>query len=337
MTWLTWRQFRSQATTLYAAVAVCVLVAVITGSRLPRTAANVFDLLTPGDRRFYFTGLIVMALAPALVGAFLGAPLVARELETGTHRLAWSQGVTRTRWLATKFGLAALAVAVAVGALSLVVTWWAAPLDGAQSSTQGSLPARLTPVSFAMRGIAPVGYAVFALVLGVAVGMVLRRSVPAIALTLAVFTFVQIAMPFWVRPHLLRPTTQLVTISMDTMAGIGFKDSDPAPTLNVRSPAGSWVLSDRTVDAAGRVVPLPSSFVDCLPGPPAPGQPDGAVVEVKPRLDTCLTQLSAAGYQQQLVYQPASRFWPLQWAETGLFLVLSALLAWFSFYRLRRV
>jgi ABC-type transport system involved in multi-copper enzyme maturation permease subunit len=336
MIWLSWRQFRTQAATLYAAVAACVLVAVITGSGLPRTSANVFDLLTPGDRRLYFTGLIVMALVPALVGAFLGAPLVARELETGTGRLAWSQSVTRTRWLATKLGLTALAVAVAVGALSLAVTWWAAPLDGAASSTRGSLPSRLTPVSFAMRGVTPVAYAVFALLLGVAIGMVLRRSIPAIALTLAVFTFVQIAMPFWVRPHLLRPTTQLVTISPDTMAGLGFRDSDPVPTIEVQSPPGSWVLSDRTVDSAGRVVPLPASFVQCVPGPPGPGVTEAPVTEVKPRLDSCLTQLSAAGYRQQLVYQPASRFWPLQWAETGLFLALSGLLAWFSFRRLRR-
>jgi ABC-type transport system involved in multi-copper enzyme maturation permease subunit len=337
MTWLTWRQFRAQAATLYAAVAACVLVALITGSRLPRTAVNVFDLLTQGDRRLYFTGLIVMALAPALVGAFLGAPMVARELETGTHRLAWSQSVTRTRWLATKLGLSAVAVAVAVGALSLAVTWWAAPLDGSSSETQGSLPARLTPVSFAMRGITPVAYAIFALVLGVAVGIVLRRSIAAIAVTLAIFTFVQIAMPLWVRPHLLRPTTQLVTISRDTTTGIGFHNSDPVPTIEVRSPAGSWVLSDRTVDPAGRVVPVPSSFVECMPDPPAPGRPDGPAVQIKQRLDTCLTQLSAAGYRQRLVYQPASRFWPLQWAETGLFLALSGLLAWFCFWRVRRL
>ena len=173
--------------------------------------------------------------------------------------------------------------------------------------------------------------------LGVAVGIVLRRSVPAIALTLAVFTFVQVAMPLWVRPHLLPPTTELVTITPGTIAGIGFHNTDPTPTLEVRRPAGSWVLSDRTVDAAGRTVPVPASFAECVPAPPGPGVDEGPATEIKSRLDTCLTQLSAAGYRQQLVYQPASRFWPLQWAETGVFLALSALLAWFSFWRLRRV
>jgi ABC-type transport system involved in multi-copper enzyme maturation permease subunit len=338
MTWLTWRQFRIQATTLYVAVAAAVLVAVVTGSRLPRTGTDVFDLLTPGDRRLYFTGLIAMAVVPALVGAFLGAPMVARELEAGTHRLVWSQSVTRTRWLATKLGLAALAVAAAVGALSLAVTWWAAPLDGSTGAAQGSLPARLTPVSFAMRGITPVAYAVFALVLGVAVGIVLRRSVAAIAVTLAVFTFVQIAMPLWVRPHLIPPETRLVTISESTIAGIGFRNSDPVPTLEVRSVnAGDWVLSDRTVDPAGRVVPVPAFFADCVPPPPAPGRGgDGAAVEVKPRMDTCLAQLSAAGYKQKLVYQPVDRFWRLQWAETGVFLALAALLVAFGFWWLRR-
>ncbi|HST63687.1 MAG TPA: ABC transporter permease subunit [Mycobacteriales bacterium] len=334
MMWLSWRQARAQTATLYAAVAACAAVLAVTGPRLPRSGAGIFDLLTPGDRRLYFTGLIVVAVAPALVGAFLGAPMVARELENGTHRLAWSQGVTRTRWLAVRLGLTALAAAAAVGVLTLAVTWWAAPLDGAASESRGSLPSRLTPVSFAMRGITPVAYTVFALVLGVAIGIVLRRSIAALALTLALFTFVQIAMPLWVRPHLIPPTTQVTTISEDTIDGIGYHDSDPVPTLEVRGPAGAWVLSDRTVDASGRAVPVPASFVDCDPGPP---RPDQRVTEVRPRLETCLTQLSAAGYRQQLVYQPASRFWPLQWAETGVFLALSGLLAWFSFWRLRRV
>ena len=118
----------------------------------------------------------MLGAAPAVIGAFWGAPLVARELEAGTHRLVWNQSVTRTRWLATKLGTVTLAAAAAVGVLTVAVSWWADPLDGAISSTRGSLPSRITPVTFAMRGIVPVSYAVFAVVLGVTVGVVLRRS-----------------------------------------------------------------------------------------------------------------------------------------------------------------
>ena len=35
-----------------------------------------------------------LTLLPALAGLFIGAPLLARELEHGTHRLAWTQSLT---------------------------------------------------------------------------------------------------------------------------------------------------------------------------------------------------------------------------------------------------
>ena len=118
---------------------------------------DVYDLLTGNDRLLFYGGIAVLAVAPAVIGIFWGAPLVARELETGTHRLAWNQSVTRSRWLATKLGFTVLATAVAVGILTLAITWWAHPIDGATGSSRGSLPSRLTPISFAMRGIVPVG------------------------------------------------------------------------------------------------------------------------------------------------------------------------------------
>src|SRR4029078_5669851 len=95
--------------------------------------------------------------------------------------------------------------------LTLAVTWWSQPLDGALSSTHGSLPARLTPVSFAMRGVVPIGYAVFGGVLGATLGAVLRRSLPAMAVTLAVLIFVQIAVPTWIRAHLITTAEQTDT------------------------------------------------------------------------------------------------------------------------------
>lgn len=345
MTWLTWRQFRAQALVVAVAVVAAVLVLGITGPHLvdlARLDGSVFDHLTRADRRLFYAGIVVLAVAPALLGAFWGAPLVARELEAGTHRLVWSQSITRTRWLATKLGVTALAAAVATGALTLAVTWWSDPIDGAMSETHGSLPARLTPVSFAMRGIAPVGYAVLAVVLGVTLGIVVRRSLAAMALTLAVFTAVQLAVPVWVRPHLITPVAKTVTISGSTLDGITMNGTGDL-RLSVRAlGTGDWVLSNQTVDADGKAVALPSWMSDCLPPPPGsqPGSPlvSRAPVAGKAALEGCLDRLTAEGYRQRLTYQPADRFWSLQWAETAVFLALSGLLAavglWWTRHRL---
>ena len=337
MIWLSWRQFRLSGSVVAAAVALAAAVLVLTRPELV-AGRNVTEQLTPTDRTFFIAGILAVALAPAVVGAFWGAPLVARELETGTHRLVWNQGVTRTRWLAAKLGLTVLAAAAAVGVLAGAVDRWARPLDGATGSAGGSLPARITPVSFAMRGITPMSYAVFAVVLGVALGLVLRRTVPAMALTLAVFTFVQVAVPLWVRPHLLEPTRQTVPISMDTFDGLSLSDGGTV-RLSVRAAGPTdWALSSRTVDPSGQVLDsVPATVTACHAlGGPAGGGRAGPPQGKDPVL-ACVAQLDSLGYQQQVTYLPASRFWPLQWAETGLFLGLSALLGAFCFRRVRRV
>lgn len=344
MTWLIWRQIRTQFLVVYALVALAAVVLALTGPRLAELTpvdGSIFGQLTESDRFIYYSGIVVIAVVPALIGIFWGAPLVARELENGTHRLAWNQSVTRTRWLAAKLGVATLATAVAVGTLTLAITWWADPLDGIQSETRGSLPSRLAPVAFAMRGIVPIGYAVFALVLGVTLGVLLRRSLPAMALTLAVYVAAQIAVPFVVRPHLVPPQTQTVEISMETMRGIGSHgDSDVIEFEARAADPSDWVIDNDTINSAGEVVALPAWFADCMPGPPrAPtaGAPD-VQVDAPPEdsLDTCFARLTSEGYEQRLMVQPVSHFWPLQWAETGLYGAVSALLAGLTFWWTRR-
>lgn len=336
MTWLTWRQFRTSALTVYAAMAAVAVVLSLTGPRLLAMArahpTDQLDQLTARDRNLYYGGVILVAVAPAILGAFWGAPLVARELEAGTHRLVWNQGVTRNRWLATKLGLTALSTAVAASALSLAVTKWAAPLDGVTGSTTGALPPRLTPIAFAMRGIVPAGYAVFALVLGVCAGVVLRRTVPAMAVTLAVFVAVQIAVPLWVRPHLVLPVRQTVAITSQNVASVMLTGPGGPMTVGVRTGShDDWILTNRTIDTAGQeVAALPSWFPRCIP------PPDHERAGGKTRFQACLDRLGALGYRQRLVYQPADRFWALQWAETALFLAVSGLLAWFCFWWTRR-
>jgi ABC-type transport system involved in multi-copper enzyme maturation permease subunit len=326
MTWLTWRQFRVQALSVYGMLTAVVVVLAITGpSLVDRTDFSDMQVL-------YGVGIVLVYVLPAIVGVFWGVPLVTRELETGTHSLIWNQTVTRRRWLATKLGVGVLAAMVAAGLLSLAVSWWASPMDAlASKDTEGFMLARIAPALFGARGIAPVGYAAFVLVLGVAVGIVLRRTVTAMAVTLVLFAAVQLAFPSFVRPYLLPPTQEAIAITASNIRQIN-GNSEGLQALKVASPAGAWVLGNETVDSAGNVAsPLPEAVQHCGRRDSAEGPPDRRTII------QCLTQLSGLGYHQNVVYQPDSRFWPLQWIETAIFLALAGLLTWFCFRRLRHL
>ena len=54
-------------------------------------------------------------------------------------------------------------------------------------------------------------------------------------------------------------------------------------------------------------------------------------------MEACFARLTDEGYRQHLVYHPRDHFWPLQWAETGLYLVASAGLAGLCVWRTRRL
>lgn len=328
MTWLTWRQFRVPAASVFAGLIVIGVILAITGPDL------VGDTNFSDSDVLYGGTILVMYLLPAVIGVFWGVPMITRELESGTHSLIWNQTITRKRWLTTKMGVGALAAMVAAGLLGLGVTWWASPIDAlANQGTDPSMLTRLSPVVFAARGIAPIGYAAFAFVLGVAVGLVLRRTVVAMAVTVVAFAAVMIAVPLLVRPYMLPALTETVTISESTITQIsGNGDTGTIEWIGVRNPAGAWVLTDKTVDPSGNTVaPLPDFVQNCMPGPDRSSPPN------MQNIQQCLAQLNEHGYTQQLAYQPGYRFWPLQWIELAFFLALSALLTWFCFRRLRHL
>ncbi|MFC8694518.1 transporter [Streptomyces parvus] len=331
MIWLTWRQFRTQAAVMFAAVAALAATLAVTGPRLAdlyRTAdSGLVDQVSSSDQTLYYTGLLVVLAVPAVIGMFWGAPLISRELETGTHYLAWNQGVTRTRWLATKLGLGAAASMTAAGLTSLAVSWWSSPIDRAVNgggATDTYFP-RLDPVAFAARGVVPMAHAAFAFVLGVALGLVIRRTLAAMATTLVVYAAVQITVPMWGRPHLAAPDQ--TTVPITTGIPISIQDGAKQIVAHPEVP-GSWETSQQTLNAAGQPSSLPSSFAECLhteSGPTTAQQFDG-----------CIADLGAQGYQQQVTYQPAGHFWALQWAETGLYLGLGLALAGFCAWWIRR-
>ncbi|MDJ1135021.1 transporter [Streptomyces iconiensis] len=321
MIWLTWRQFRTQATVVYLAVALLAALLAVTGPQLAElyaaTGDDLFGRITSADQTVYYLGLAIVLLIPAVTGMFWGAPLITRELEAGTYRLAWNQTVTRTRWLATKLTLTGVATMAAAALASLAVTWWSGPIDQAvNSGGTGADPfyPRIDPLVFGGRGIVPIGYAAFAFILGVTLGVLVRRTVPAMAATLAAFATVQIAMTLWVRPHLASSVDADLAFTEAKPVNIGI---DTVREVDFGQP-GAWVLSEQTVNASGQPATLPASLTDC------PSMPD------------CTAALTRAGYQQQVTYQPAGNFWTLQWTETGLYLSLALALTGFCAWWIRR-
>jgi hypothetical protein len=355
MIWLSWRQARAAAAMMAAALALLAAVLALTGPGLADDYSSGIAACTNQSggcaeffQRFFhdnhnaFLAVTAIALVlPALVGLFWGAPLIARELEAGTHRLVWNQSITRTRWLAVKLGLVGLAAMTAAGLGSLAVSWWAGPLD---KSAAGDFP-RMAPLVFDARGIVPIGYAAFAFALGVTVGMLVRRTLTAMALTLVVFVAVQIAMPLLVRPHLIAPIRSTVEVSASNLDGLMVPPGGGSPWARLQAPdtgtdagrfAGAWVLSSQTIDPSGRAIdtiPLPRTGA-CAPPRGGPAQsPLGA----KPglALSACFTEINRLGYRQRVSYQPSSRFWSFQWYETAIYAGLALGLAGFCLWWLR--
>jgi hypothetical protein len=323
MTWVTWRQYRYQGALAAALLAVLAVVLLITGlhaawvwhSALAGCAKDGSCASLPGSDLSLsnptIAALVVATSAvPLLPGLFWGAPMVASELETGTNQFAWTQSITRRHWLAVRTGWLLLAAAVLAGAVSAVVTWWSGPSN---ALTADAFQAN----RFDVTDIVPVGYAIFAMALGICVGALLRRTVPALAVTLAGFAALRVLTSQWLRLHYMTPVTVYYKLT--------------APFV----PAGSYLgVSQGIVGANGKPLTAgPNSYgyngapipAGCMRFTGSPNNP-GAVVPC----------LSAHGYRGYVTYQPASRFWAFQGIETGIFVVLAAVLLGVTFWVLKR-
>ena len=331
MIWLTWRQFRVPALVAVAALAALALALGLTGPNLAHlyaqtcgtgSATCTATFLTAMKANgvyplLYFTGAAVMYLAPLIIGIFWGAPMVAREVETGTFRLAWNQSVTRVRWLAVKLALTGLAAMAFAGLASVMVTWWAGPIDKAGGFPVGiSQLSRFQPEVFGARGIVPIGAAALAFTLGVTAGTLIRRILPAMAVTLGLFAVALVAMPLWVSPHLITPAqyTRPMMASLTTMQMTGSGElNDPVTNM-----PGAWILSDQVITKSGSVFTLPS-IPACQTG----------------TQQQCDAWLASQPLRQHVTYQPASRYWLFQWFETAIWLAISLALAALGRWRIK--
>jgi len=318
----TWLRFRAQALVALGALAVLAVVLLVTGIRLADaydTAVAACKLhndcaqaleLFPSNRYLTASNLLhpLVIAVPCVLGMFWGAPLAAREFETGTYRLAWTQGSTRTRWLAVKLALVGAASMAVSGLLSLMVTWWSGPIAAAQAG------ARIDPGIFSESGIAPVGYAAFAFAFGVTAGLLIRRTLPAIAVTLAIFVaVVWLAFPSWVRPHLLSPAQATAPLSTASINGYEIlRDGRMVVQTSPPDLPGAWILSTQLRTPADRNGSIPATQACALH---------------TSSMQTCNAYIESLHLRQTVTYQPAGRYWPLQWLETGIYLTLALALA----------
>jgi ABC-type transport system involved in multi-copper enzyme maturation permease subunit len=228
----------------------------------------------------------LITLVPLLTGMFWGGPLIAREVEQGTHRLAWTQSVSRGRWLATKLGIFLLGATATAAALTQLMTWWFAPIERMQEDF-----GRLNTDVFDFRGIVPIAYTLFAFALGAAAGAIFKRTVVAMAVTLVGYLPIKIGVQV-LRSHYLKP--------LDVTYAFG--------TTSPRSGSGDWHLASEMINRSGAILG-------------GIGVPDPCnTLTSKAATEACAVE---NGYRFVDTYQPLSRFWPFQLIESGIFVGLS--------------
>jgi ABC-2 family transporter protein len=313
MGWVTWRQHRLALVGVAAFLGVLALYLLIEGlpirqayaavtachpasSAVCQNLANNFNTGT-----YVFQAGIVQALlqvVAALIGAFAGAPVLARELETGTFRYAWTQGFGRRRWAAAKLALLAVAVAAVAAAFSVMFSWYYQPFFA------GGDQAPLGSTVFDLRGVAFAAWTLAAFAIGALAGVLIRRVIPAMAATLAAWAGLAFATGAYLRQHYEAPLV----------------------TSNPNVPGSAWVISQWWAKG-GKPVGL-SALNQVLRAVGVRAASPGRFQAFGSSLGNHnpVQYLVQHGFTQMTSYQPASRFWTFQWIEGGWLLALSVLL-----------
>jgi ABC-type transport system involved in multi-copper enzyme maturation permease subunit len=324
MAWVIWRQHRLAIAGVLALFAAAALLVVVEGVQLHHAYAAATACEPAGSGAcqqavnnfsgdYSATAGIVAALlqaVPALIGAFAGAPLLAGVFESGTFRYVFTQGIGRTRWATAKLVSLAVVVAVAAGPFSMVFSWAYGPLLGMKGYGYSSL----APLFFDLRGIAFAAWTLAAFAIGALAGVLIRRVLPAMFATLAVWSGLAFATALLLRPH-YRGTLQT------TNPNIG----PPAQVISQW-----WTLHGKPADLSALSTALRPVDVRVVtsevfqPGPSTPANFDP------------IHYLLVHGFNLVASYQPGSWFWPFQWIEGAWLLVLSVLLGASAIWLVRR-
>jgi ABC-type transport system involved in multi-copper enzyme maturation permease subunit len=244
---------------------------------------------------------------PGLIGVFVGAPLVARELESGTFRFAWTQGRSRVQWIITKLVLLGVVLTALALAFSALFTWWYGPFDAIDGRLSSYGAYEISGLLFAARTL-------FGFTLGALLGLLIRRTVPAMAATAAAWAAVLVPSMLWLRPLIRQPITVLGAQAKGDASGSHGVPFNAAVINNwIQNTAGQHFSFDQlfpqAIAAHGGTIPSPQQF------------------------NTWLTQHH---YTQWVSYQPNSWFWHFQTIEATGYTILAILLAATTVLLLRR-
>jgi ABC-2 family transporter protein len=308
LTWVTWRQHRVALAGVAMLLGGLGLYLLIMGLKIHSGYASMRSCHPAGSAACRLTGQLFtndyyptaqtmtgfLQVVPVLVGVFVGGPVLARELETGTFRFAWTQGCGRVRWAIVKLALLALVVIVAAQAFSLLFTWYFQPWFA-----QG-LDGGLAPQLFDLRGIDFAAWTLMAFALGVAAGALIRRTVPAMAAAMAAWTGLFFATFMFLRKHYQPPLV--------------------AGTAKASTPgfANNWTWAQWYTGPNGK--PVSQETIRAVMA----RAPQSVQFSKNPNVGT--VYLSAHHYTQWWLYQPASRYWHFQFIEGGWLLALSVIL-----------
>ncbi|MGD0691842.1 MAG: hypothetical protein ABSA22_05830 [Acidimicrobiales bacterium] len=345
MIWFAWRQFRLQALVVAGFLVAVGVLFIVTGPSMlhlfDTTVANCRANSDCGAATTIFHNkydkivqfmTTISVIVPALLGIFWGAPLIARELESGTYRLAWTQGVMRSRWMVAKLAVVGGASMIAAGLLSWMLTWWASPMDIINQNRFGSMV-------YDTHYIAPIGYAAFAFALGVTAGVLFRHTLPAMATTIVAFVAARLSFTSFVRGKLMSPITKNISIKHATNFGFSRTPSGLQFVAGTSSYPNSLVVESMVVGRHGATVTSQWLRLHCpkLIGPP----PNTSTGKVGPTpggpqfFNACVNKI-AQSFHIVMTYQPANRFWTFQWYETSIYVIAGVALCALSVWWVRR-
>ncbi|MDX6214948.1 MAG: hypothetical protein QOG99_532 [Frankiales bacterium] len=322
LTWVTWRQHRIALAGVFMALGGLGLLMLINGlamhhayTRLGldtcgtldgpscQTQLSAFqqDYQLLADQLPHF-----LLILPGLIGVFIGAPLVARELESGTFRFAWTQGRSRVQWIVTKLVILAVLLAAMTAAFSVLFSWWYRPFDAINGRMSANGAYEISGLVFSARTL-------FGFTLGALLGLLIRRSVPAMAATAAAWFAVAVPSMIYLRPLIQTPITT-----------IGHPGKGAIASSHV--PFNANVLHSWIQDPSGRHVSNDDVFQQAIVG-------NGGRIPTPDQFEAWTAQHH---YSQWVSYQPNSWFWHFQTLEASGYAILALLLAAGTVLILRR-